>query len=213
MLLNPGVRIQTAHNIIVHAKDRAGGNYTAILGAHMTNQKEDFNDADPAALGGVAVSFATLSGGANAGSNAKAAFSTDVPAVMSSGGAADEDEVEIFYLERGVAFLWGTKPKVKTRRKYIGGDGTKILVYVEDGSFPTVEHTVLVDPLNSDTARVYKLDGSGQPGASPDVILTTNGNRYAKLNVNGTFDTSSTVPTPIQAIVDYAKQQAFAAGY
>jgi hypothetical protein len=213
MLLNPGVRLQTAHSTVVRVKDRAGGDYSVVFGAYMANQKINFNDTDPSATGGVSVSFATLNSGSGLGSNAKAVFSVGEPAVMSSGSPADDDEVEIFYIESGFGFFWGTRPKAKSRRVYTGGDGTKFLIYIEPGTFPTVEHIVLVDPVNSDAARVYKLDAQGQPGASPDVTLTTAALRYAKLNVNGTFDTSATVPAPIQAIVDFAKQQALGAGY
>lgn len=212
MLLIPGVRIQTAQTRVIFAKDRSGGDYKFLFFPYLTNQKINFNDTDPTASGGVSVSFATLTAGSNTSSNAKAVFSADDPAVMSSGSAVATDEVEIFYLETGVGFFWGVCPKVKTRRQYVGGDGTKILVYVEDGSAPTVEHVVLVDPLNSDAARVYKLNGSGQPGSSPDITLTTS-LRYCKLKVDGTYETAATPPAPIQAVVDYAKQQAYGAGY
>lgn len=212
MLLNPGVRIQTAHNVLIRAKDRAGGDYSLVFGAYMANQKINFNDTDPSASGGVSVSFATINSGSNTGSNAKAVFSQDEPAIMSSGSAAAETEVEVFYIESGAALFWGTKPKAKTRRIFTAGDGTKFLIHVEAGTFPTVEHIALVDPINNDSARVYKLDGSGQPGGSADVTLNST-LRYAKLKVDGTFETASSIPGPIQAIVDYQKQQAHAAGY
>jgi len=212
MLLNPGVRIQTTQNYYVRAKDRAGGDYSMVFGAYYALQKLDFNTGDTTATGGVSASFATLQSGSNAGSNAHAFFSCDSPVTMSQGTVVPETQVEIFEIESGTGLLWGIKPKIRTRRVYTGGDGTKILVYVEPGTYPTVEHFVLVDPLNTDQARIYKLNSSGQPGSTPDATLTVD-LLYAKLDAAGTLTTAAAVPSAIQAVVDYAKQQAIAAGY
>ncbi|MCC6679102.1 MAG: hypothetical protein IT436_18410 [Phycisphaerales bacterium] len=212
MLLNPGVRFQTTQNYYVRAKDRAGGDYSLVFGAYFANQKLDFNTADPTASGGVSASFATLQAGSNLGSNAHAFFSCDCAVTMTPGPVVPETEVEILQIDSGAALMWGIKPKVRTRRLYTGGDGTKILIYVEPGTFPTVEHLVLVDPLNTDQARIYKLNAQGQPGANPDATLTNN-LLYAKLDAAGTLTTSATVPAAIQAVVAYARQQAISAGY
>lgn len=212
MLLNPGVRIQTTQNLYVRAKDRAGGDFSFIFGAYYALQKIDFNTGDPTATGGVSVSFETIQSGSNAGSNAHAFFSVDSAVTMSQGSVLPETQVEVFQVDSGAGLFWGIKPKVRTRRVYTGGDGTKFLCYVEPGTYPTAEHFVLVDPLNTDQARIYKLNAQGQPGASPDATLSTT-LLYAKLDAAGTLTTQATVPSAIQAVVDYARQQAVAAGY
>lgn len=212
MLLNPGVRFQTTQNYYVRAKDRAGGDYAFVFGAYFANQKVNFNTADPIAVGGVSVSFATIQSGSNLGSNAHAYFSCDCAVTMTPGPVVPETEVEIFQVDTGATLMWGIKPKIKTPRTYTGGDGTKILVYVEPGTAPAVEHFVLVDPLNTDQARIYKLNAQGQPGTTPDAILTHT-LLYAKLDAAGNLTTAATVPAAIQAVVAYARQQAIASGY
>lgn len=212
MLLNPGVRFQTIQNYYIRAKDRAGGDFSVVFGAYYANQKINFNTADSTATGGVSVSFNTIQSGSNLGSNSHAFFNTDCAVTMTPGPVVPETDVEVFEVDSGVALLWGIKPKVRTTRIYTGGDGTKIMIYVEPGTAPTVEHLVLVDPLNTDQARIYKLNAQGQPGSTPDATLTIN-LLYAKLDASGNLTTSATVPADIQAVVAYARQWAIAAGY
>lgn len=221
MVLNPGVRLQTAQNMIVRAGDRAGGRYSMVFGPYLAEPKTSFDEPDVMALGGVAPSFTALrkssdraaldAAGPSAGT--MAVFSTTAAAGQPAGSEVEESAVEVFQVDSGVGLLWGIKPKIKSRRVYIGGDGTEFMLYVEPPPTPgaaTPEHIVLVDPKNTDRARVYKLDSAGQPTGTP--IILKPGLLYARLNPDGTFIQSEVAPPEIQAVVDYAKAQAATSG-
>lgn len=219
MVLNPGVRLETAQNMIIRAGDRAGGKYSFIFGPYLVEPKASFDDPDLVAKGGVAPSFGSRKKkklselGAGTPASTMAVFSTSTAVAVPAGQPmADEEDVEVFEVQSGMSLFWGTQPKVKSKRTYIGGDGTKFLLYVEPPAHPTdpsVEHIVLVDPTNSDQARVYHLV-DGQPVGDPVIIRT--GHLYVRVNLDGTFTEGNMPPPDIQAIVDYAKQQAQAAG-
>lgn len=220
MVLNPGVRLQTAQNMIVRAGDRAGGRYTFVFGPYLSEPKSSFDDPDIIATGGVAPSFSAVKDqqqqkGARAdgpGTSMMAVFSTTGAVAQPQGTEVAESAVEVFQIDSGIGLMWGIKPKIKSRRVFIGGDGTEFMLYVEPPPTPgaaTTEHIVLVDPKNTDRARVYKLDG-GQPSGDP--IILRPGHLYAALRPDGSFFQSDTVPPEIQEIVDYAKQQAAASG-
>lgn len=222
MVLNPGVRLQTAQNMIVRAGDRAGGRYSFVFGPYLPEPKLSFDQPDLFAAGGVAPSFTSLKkkpdqmsalSAADSAPSAMAVFSTTAAAAQPAGSEVEESAVEVFQVDSGVGLMWGIRPKIKSRRVYIGGDGTEFMLYVEPPPTPgaaTPEHIVLVDPKNTDRARVYRLDSSGQPSGDP--IILNPGNLYARLNPDGTFTQSTTVPEEIQAVVDYAKAQAATSG-
>lgn len=225
LVLNPGVRLSTAQNMFIRAGDRAGGDYSFVFGPYLAEPKVSFDDPDMLATGGVAPSIALSKknkqspqqrGAANRSSSTMAVFSTTGAAVMpqpAPAGRVAEEEVEVFEVQSGMTLYWGTRPKAKSRRIYIGGDGTKFLLYVEPPVTPgeaSLEHVVLVDPVNSDQARVYRLDQDGQPVGEPIVLRA--GHLYVRMNLDGSFTESDTVPAQIQAVVDYAKQQANTAG-
>ncbi|MCC6679103.1 MAG: hypothetical protein IT436_18415 [Phycisphaerales bacterium] len=217
MVLNPGVRLQTAQNMIVRAGDRAGGRYSFVFGPYLAEPKTSFEQPDLIASGGVSPSFTTAKKVSNMGAGPStttmAVFSTTGATAQPTGAEVEESAVEVFQVDSGVSLLWGIKPKVRSRRVYIGGDGTEFMLYVEPPPSPwapTSEHIVLVDPSNTDRARIYKLDSAGQPTGTP--IILANGHLYARLNPDGTFTLSDTVPPDIQAVVDYAKQQAATSG-
>jgi len=217
MVLNPGVRLQTAQNMVVRAGDRAGGRYNFVFGPYLAEPKPGFEDPDLLALGGVAPAFTTTRKfsalGAGPSTSTMAVFSTAGAVAQPTGSEVDETEVEVFQIDSGMGLFWGVRPKVRSRRVYTGGYGSEFLFYVEPPPTPgaaTAEHIVLVDPANTDRAHVYKLDQAGQPSGSPVVLRP--GNLYARLAPDGTLTESATVPAAIQAVVDYAKQQAAAAG-
>lgn len=214
MVLNPGVRLQTAQNMVIRAGDRAGGRYSFVFGPYLAVPKTSFEDPDLFAAGGVAPSFSAAAkqqSGVELGT--MAVFSTAAAAqAQPVGTQVEETDVEVFQVDSGVGLFWGIRPKVKSRRVYIGGDGTEFMLYVEPATAgeATPEHIVLVNPRNTDRARVYKLDSAGQPTGDPIVLRP--GSLYARLNPDGSFSQSATVPPEIQAVVEYAKQQAAAAG-
>lgn len=225
MVLNPGVRLHTNQNMFIRAGDRAGGKYDFIFGPYLAEPKASFDDPDVQASGGVSPSitaikkkFADLKPQAAAprtgpAPSTMAVFSSTGSVAQPTGPAVSEEEVEVFEVQSGMTLFWGTRPKAKTRRIFIAGDGTKFLLYVLPPATPgefTLEHVVLVDPLNSDRVRVYHLNEQGDPVGDPTIL--DSGHLYLRVNLDGTFTPINAVPTEIQAVVDYAKAQAAAAG-
>lgn len=224
MVLNPGVRLQTAQNMIVNASDLAGGRYRFVFGPYIAEPKGSFEEEDIVASGGVApsitsskkVKMSALGAAPRAdgpSASTMAVFSTTGAVAQPQGVQVAEEDVEVFEVQSGLSLFWGVMPKAKSRRVYVGGDGTKFMLYVLPPTNPgelTVEHIVLVDPINSDRARIYHLDEHGDPVGNPAIL--TAGHLYLRVNLDGSFTEINAVPTDIQAVVDYAKAQARAAG-